>query len=86
MTPEEAAELGPGAMSLLIDIMQKNENETATIRQSLIDAIQHEREDAWATVSRIRHNISIILGKPHTDSMVMDALYMEQLIPFDGGQ
>jgi hypothetical protein len=75
ITPEQGAELGTDAMTLILNLMQRNQADNEAIRASLYDSVQHNLDEARAETLRIRNNIQITLHRPHTDFMIADALY-----------
>lgn len=84
ITPQQGAELGTDAMTLMLNLMQRNRNESETIRASLYESVQRDLDEANATIRRIRGNVMVVLSRPHTDAMVADALYARREYEGDG--
>lgn len=74
VTAQQVEDAGPDAIALMLDLMQRNNRETAALTQSLHDSVQRDLNEARATIARIRGNVAIVLRRPHTDTMISDAI------------
>jgi hypothetical protein len=75
ITPAQIETAGPDAVSLMLNLMQRNSRETAAIQQTLIASLQHDFDDALQQIGRIRRNVLTVLHRPHTDYDIEVALY-----------
>jgi len=74
VTPQQVTEMGPDAVALMIDLMQRNSRENSKIALDLYDSVQRDLNAARETINRIRRNIAITLRTPHTDAMIAGAV------------
>ena len=75
VTPQQIREAGPDAVARLLEIMQRNSQETALLNRELVESLQRDLDEARRTIARIQHNIHVTLRYPHSDYMIEEALH-----------
>lgn len=78
MNPHDVEKAGPDAVALIIKIMQRNSAENHEIMRGLVESLQSDYDEALRMISIIRYNVSVIVSKPHTDRMVLEALMLTE--------